>query len=113
MLQLMLLLGIAVAVIVTVVASLIAVRSSARCSTYASKLEHALHSMKLNDVRVTELGELCDALGKSMHKIRSREGMRATRAKEVDEQLTGQAWKDAQRKKLGLSVIQQTQSAKG
>jgi len=86
---------------------------AATCSTYASQLADALRKLKHNDVQVAELGELCEALTKSLHKVRSREGMRALRERDapnsVDE-LKGEAWKAAKRKELRLAIATRVNS---
>lgn len=89
---------IAVAVIVSVVASLLAWMAAVRSLNLASKLARTLKSVAEVELRIVELTDLCDATQKTVHKLRSRDTMRATRANGVDSDLQGAAWKAAMRK---------------
>jgi ABC-type multidrug transport system fused ATPase/permease subunit len=93
------------AVLIAVSHALQAAKHAATCTTLAASLRDALHRAQLNDVRVAELGDLCERLTSSVHRIRSREGMSNLRAREtVDENLQGAAWKDKMRKQLKLAT---------
>ncbi len=93
------------AVLIAAAAARRAALHAATCSTLAASLRDALHRSQLSDVRVAELGDLCERLTSSVHKIRSREGMSKLRERETaDENLQGTAWKESMRKQLKLAT---------
>lgn len=93
------------AVLIAVSQARAAAMHAATCSTLHASLRDALHKSQQNDVRVAELGDLCERLTSSVHKIRSREGMSKLRERETEgENLQGAAWKDKMRKQMKLAT---------
>ncbi len=81
-------------------------RRSVTCMTLQSELAAELRKQRQNELRVIELADLCERTRESMHKLRSRVGMKELRERsDAAPQLNGAAWKDQQRKQLGLSII--------
>jgi hypothetical protein len=77
-------------------------RHVAQCTKMALEVSVSLARCKKLELQVVELDDLCQSLTASMHKLRSRAGMRELRERNeyVNQNLTGAAWKDAMRKQM-------------
>ena len=101
-----------VATALTVAWTFVAHRKAAYCSQYASELAAAMKEVKRLNVWASDVQATMNELMDSHARLRSRTGMRELRDKKGEthalDALTGQAWKDAKRKQLGLGQITPT-----
>lgn len=84
-----------------------ALRANASCTTLCLQLSDALANAKKSSARFAELADEVNALQETLHKLRSREGMRdlrARRAAQEQEDIKGAAWKDKMRAQLKLHM---------
>lgn len=100
------------AAVVCVLAARRAARCSSKISTHSATIDgwkSCEKKLATVNERVTELADNVTHLNDRYETLRTRVGMREVRAARKDdpppvEQLTGQAWKEEMRKKLGIAI---------